>query len=318
MSDTAPTLIADLKGHDAVFAEWDAALKSGRMHHGWMLQGVRGIGKAHVALRLAAGALGVPHGQVDHPIAQLMSAGSHPDLRVVRVPVDDKGKAKSEIPVDSIRELSRFFSMSPALGGWRIAIIDSLGELNRNSANALLKTLEEPPGHCLLLLVSHDGGFVLPTVRSRCRLLRFSRLQEGAARDVLVSAGMATEDAGEALKLAPGQPGLALALASAEGLEAAKAARQMYRSLRQGPIGPVRDLVRSGGKSQVGLDAAMTVLTRDLMSRASSEGDALEGGRIAGLVAEITDIWREASALNMDRAQALVRVVGVLRSGVVA
>jgi len=229
MTDEAPRLLERLEGHEIALAEWAAAMESGRMHHGWLLQGPRGIGKAHLALRMAAGALGVPTGQTVHPVADLIAAGSHPDLRVVRIPVDDKGKSKSDIPVDSIRELSRFFNMSPAMGGWRIAIIDALGDLNRNGANALLKTLEEPPARCLLLLVSHDGGSVLPTIRSRCRVLRLSPLNEPQAAAVLTANGVTGADAKEALSLAPGRPGLALSLSSPEGLEAAKAARSKRR-----------------------------------------------------------------------------------------
>ncbi len=314
MSDAAPVLLTDLKGHDEVFAQWEASFASGRMHHAWMLQGARGIGKAHVALRLAARALGVPADQVDHPVAQLIAAGSHPDLRVVRIPVDDKGKPRSDIPVDAIRELSRFFTMSPALGGWRIAIIDALGDLNRNGANALLKTLEEPPARCLLLLVSHDGGAVLPTIRSRCRVLRLSRLSPAEASAALTARGLSEGEAVEALKLAPGQPGVALTLASAEGLAAAKAARAMASAARQRSIGPVSELVRAAGKSPTGFQAALTVLTQDLLSRARTEGDATRAGRAAAQAAEVGDLWREAEALNMDRAQALVRVVEIMRA----
>ncbi len=313
MSATLPELISDIRGHDAAFAEWDAAIASGRMHHGWLLQGMRGIGKAHVALRLAASALRVPEGETDHPVAQLISAGSHPDLRIVRVPTDDKGKPKSEIPVDSIRELSRFFMMRPALGGWRIAIIDSLGELNRNGANALLKTLEEPPARSLLLLVSHDGGAVLPTVRSRCRLLKLNRLGAADAKAALVASGLSAESAIEALKLAPGQPGLAMALASDESLDAAKAARNMSRALKQGSIGPVRELVKSAGKNPVCFDAAMTVLSSECLQRAVETDSATLAGRSAEQAAAVQALWREAVGLNMDRSQALVRGVDLLR-----
>lgn len=312
MTDEAPRLLKRLEGHETAQAEWSDAMKSGRMHHGWLLQGPRGIGKAHLALRMAAGALGVPPGEVTHPVADLIAAGSHPDLRIVRIPVDEKGKRKSDIPVDSIRELSRFFNMSPAMGGWRIAIIDALGDLNRNGANALLKTLEEPPARCLLLLVSHDGGSVLPTIRSRCRVLRLSPLNEEQATAVMNANGVSGADAKEALDLAPGRPGLALVLSSQEGLEAAKAARSVARSLRSLSIAPMRDLVKAASKSEVGFDAALTVLTRDLMDRARGETGAGPAGQMAAQAAELGDLWREANALNMDRAQALARVVEVM------
>lgn len=315
MSSEPPTLLKEVIGHAAPRSQWEAALASERMHHAWMLQGPRGVGKAHFALRLAADMLGVPPGETEHPVAQLIVAGSHPDLRLVRIPVDDRGKAKTEIPVDTIRELSRFFAMSPAMGGWRIGVIDALGELNRNSANALLKTLEEPPPRSLLLLVSHDGGAVLPTIRSRCRLLRMPKLNPDNALQVLQAAGMNAQDAATALELAPGQPGLALELASAEGLAGSRAGKGIASARRQGGGQALKALVKEGGKSATSFQAALTTITNDLIANAKAENDPARSGALASKAADIRALWQEAEALKMDRAQALVRVVETLHEG---
>lgn len=315
MSIEPPTLLNEILGHDDPRTQWDRAIASERMHHAWMLQGPRGVGKAHFALRLAADMLGVPAGETEHPVAQLIAAGSHPDLRLVRIPVDDKGKAKTEIPVDVIRELSRFFAMSPAMGGWRIGVIDALGELNRNSANALLKTLEEPPPRSLLLLVSHDGGAVLPTIRSRCRVLRMRKLAPEHALAVVEAAGMNAKDAAAALELAPGQPGLALELASAEGLAGSRAAKGVVGARRQSGPQALKALVKDGGKSATSFQAALTAITNDLIANARTENDPARSGALATKAAEIRSLWQEAEALKMDRAQALVRVVETLHEG---
>lgn len=312
MSESAERILDPVLGHDEVLGAWSDALVDGRMHHAWLLQGPRGVGKAHTALRLAAGLLGVPDGAATHPVAELIFAGSHPDLRVLRVPLDDKGKPKSEIPVDSVRELTRFFSMRPAMGGWRVAIVDSLGELNRNGANALLKTLEEPPARCVLLLVSHDGHGVLPTIRSRCRVVRLRKLSQEHSVAVLDRAGISQKEAEAALKLAPGQPGLAAALGSAEGLAGARAASGSLVPGRQMSAASLGELVKAGGKSQISFDAALSAISRELLARAHSEPDVLRAGRLGRQASDVQRLWREAQSLTMDRSQALVRVAELI------
>ena len=310
---TRPSLIRTVAGNPGAFDEWRTAVASDRLHHAWLLQGPRGVGKAHAALRMGAGLLDVPDGDTEGAVAQLIAAGSHPDLRIVNVPVDDKGKAKSEIPVDSIRELSRFFTMRPALGGWRIGIIDSVGELNRNGANALLKTLEEPPKQCVLFLVCHDGDFVLPTIRSRVRTLRFAKLSDDDTGAVLADIGLSEADARDAADMAPGQPGLAAEYASAEGLAGFRAASSMMASRLPPSAQALSSMAKAAGKSQVSFDAALEAIRRQLVVRASQETAASRAGRIAHQATQVGEIQREANALNMDRTQALVKVVELLR-----
>ncbi len=313
MTGDRPSLISKITGNQGALDEWRAAVASERLHHAWLLQGPRGVGKAHAALLMAGGLLGVPDGDTEGSVAQLIHAGSHPDLRIVSVPVDDKGKAKSEIPVDSIRELSRFFTMRPALGGWRIGVIDSVGELNRNGANALLKTLEEPPSQCVLFLVAHDGDFVLPTIRSRVRTLRFAKLSGEDTNAVLKHVGLNETDARDAAAMAPGQPGLAAQYASTDGLAGFRAANSMMASRQPPSAEAISSMAKAAGKSQVSFDAALEAIRRQLLVRASEEAAAARAGRLALQVSQIGDIQREANALNMDRTQALVKVVELLR-----
>jgi DNA polymerase-3 subunit delta' len=106
-------------------------------------------------------------------------ARAHPDLLVLERESPD-GKPRRVIPVDEARALPEFFSKSPATAAYRVAIIDAADDLNVNAANAVLKTLEEPPPRGVLFLVSHAPGGLLPTIRSRCRRLAFhQRLREG-------------------------------------------------------------------------------------------------------------------------------------------
>src|SRR5262249_8208114 len=138
-------------------------------------------------------------------------------------------KRKSEIPVDSVRELSEFFALRPAMGGWRVAIIDAVDELNRFGANAILKTLEEPPARAVLFLISHGEQMLLPTVRSRCPVLRCGALSETETLQALAAAGLDQAKAAEVARLAPGRPGRAMQL---EGSDAAAASDAVIAALR--------------------------------------------------------------------------------------
>lgn len=165
------------------------ALRSGRMHHAWLLGGPEGIGKASFAYRVARFMLGAgdplrrAEGAADlatpeeDGASRKIAAQSHPDLHLLRRIAKPDGKSfTSNIPVDLVRRVIDRFGSSAGEGGWRVAIVDSAEDLDRPGANALLKLLEEPPPRCLFLVVAHAPGRVLPTIRSRCRLLAFEPL----------------------------------------------------------------------------------------------------------------------------------------------
>ena len=187
-------------GHESQIASLIEASTTDRMHHGWIFAGPRGIGKAGIALDFAkrllvAGAgRAVPVDQLgpdeSDQAVKLLSSGAHPDfVRLERLEKDDKkadnGQLARNITVDQIRGLSRLLHSAPSFGSRRIVLIDSADDLEAGAANALLKSLEEPPAGAVFLLVSHRPGRLLPTIRSRCRLLRFNPLNDQAMFDVL-------------------------------------------------------------------------------------------------------------------------------------
>ncbi len=182
--------------------------RSGRLAHAWLLAGPAGIGKATLAYRMARFVLAYPdHSRVpqtatslsvnaEHPAARRIAAQAHGDLLVLERTINEKtDKLRQEIQVDDVRRTVKFFGSTPAEGGWRIAIADAVDELNNEGANALLKILEEPPRRALLLLVSHSAGKVLPTIRSRCRLLTLRPLVSGdVARAAAAAIGQNPSD----------------------------------------------------------------------------------------------------------------------------
>ncbi len=239
-------------GQDAALAAFHAA-RGGRLHHAWLLAGPRGVGKASFAraaalslLAEAAGhaaadaALAVPDGT---PTASLIAAGSHPDLmlleRLWREKTSDHAR---NISVDQVRSLQRLFATTATYSERRVVIVDAADDLQKEGANALLKNLEEPPPGALFLLVSHAPARLLPTIRSRCRLLRFGALDDAAMARAL---GVALPDA--------------------------KAA-EIAGLVRSGDGAPGR-AVRHAGLDVAALDAAMAALIR--------EGDPHNAGRVA-------------------------------------
>lgn len=227
-----------LAGQERAETELLSALKSGRMHHAWMLTGPRGIGKATLAFRFArfllrygnnpaalasAASLDVPE---DDPASVQIARGTTQDLLVLRRGVDEKtGKEKTEITVDVTARLQPFFNLAAGRGGWRVAIVDPVDDLNRNAANALLKSLEEPPTRAILLLVTHAPGRTLATIRSRCRKLALEPLPADVIRTELARIAAArnlatVSPADETLiaELAGGSLGRALELRLSGGL----------------------------------------------------------------------------------------------------
>ena len=168
-----------LIGHEAAEAAMYDAI-SGRVPHAWMISGPAGIGKATLAYRFARYVLSGGSGEEsgpglfgdelppstaalnvsrDDPVFAQIAAGSHADMMVVERGYDEKRKKmRGEIVVDDVRKIGSFLRLTPSLGGWRVVILDSADEMNRNAANAVLKLLEEPPRQALIILVSHTPG----------------------------------------------------------------------------------------------------------------------------------------------------------------
>ena len=222
-----------LEGHELAEKTMLLAQQVGRLHHAWLLTGPRGIGKATLAWKFARFLLaGQPGGLFasnpdnldvmrEAPGRALVDARSHPDLYHLRRTLNtDTGRMRSEISVDDVRGLGEFMHMTPAMGEWRVAIIDSADEMNRSSANAVLKILEEPPPKAVLLIVAHAPGRLLPTIRSRCRRLALKALPEETVVGLLGDyAPATTPDERVALaRLAEGSIGRALDLAGSGSL----------------------------------------------------------------------------------------------------
>jgi DNA polymerase-3 subunit delta' len=239
-----------LFGHDEAVAAFRESLASGRLHHAWLITGPQGVGKAtfaeKAALRVLAEGAGPPISAPgldvpdEHPMTKLFAAGSHPDvMRLERLPRDTGGELARNINVEQVRGLQRLFSTTASFSPWRVVVIDSIDDLERSAANALLKNLEEPPSSSLFLLVSHAPERLLSTIRSRCRLLRLAPLGRDAMTSAL-SAALPDAETAEIRELAEageGSPGRAIAF---RGLDIASLDKALHDLARRGDPGNAR------------------------------------------------------------------------------
>ena len=300
------------------------AAARGRLHHAWLLTGPEGVGKASFAYRAARWLLGATHDPAYGPlgtrpedsVARLVASQSHPDLMVLERAAD-----KKSIPVDDARRLPEFFANTPALAPYRVAIIDAADDLNVNAANAVLKTLEEPPPRGVLFLVSHAPGRLLPTIRSRCRRLAFRGwTDDRLAAFVSARTGLTGDDAARVSHMAKGAPGRALQLAAGDALAVDAAARALLESLPNANEAQLLVLA-DGFRGGEGANRFHLLLER----LADRVRQSAVSGALAGRSGEGVDAWAGAWArldalpaqvegLNLDRADAFWSVLSDLRS----
>lgn len=343
-----PRETRELFGHESAEETLAAALRQGRMHHGWLLAGPQGIGKATLAYRFARAALATPAERDPSgrrlAIAEESSAShqvralSHPGLLVVRRPFDEKAKRfAASIPVDEVRRLRSFLAHRGTEKGWRVVIVDEANALNVNAANALLKSLEEPPQRTVFLLITSAPGRLLPTIRSRCRVLTLQPLQSAtlraAATQALQAAGQEAprEPDWPALeRLAEGSVGRLIGLWRAGGLELNARIAKLAAALPHVDWRAVHALsdelqpVAAQARFELFFDLLLSFLGRLIHAQAAGEGAAEECELATRLIGEerlatFAALWErigrdkaETMGLNLDRKSLILNVVGGL------
>ncbi len=243
-------------GHAAAKEAFLQALVSERLAHAWILAGERGIGKATFAYHAARCLLSHGssfNGAESHPLLKRLDSGSHPDFMAIEPLMDEKKEEqKREISVDQVRGVKDFITHTAGESSWRVVIIDSIDELNNNAANALLKMLEEPPPRVVLLLVSHNPGKLLPTIRSRCRLLPFSPLKQEEYLAVMQSIipELNTEQVLQLGVMGTFSPGVALELYALGAVEQYAAIVKLMQQLPALPAAFIQQMADQFGAKQ--------------------------------------------------------------------
>ena len=316
----------ELRGHQDAEIAFEAARARGRLHHAWLLTGPEGVGKATFAYRAARRLLGAPAEPVrgplgaspDHPVSRQILARSHPDLLVLERLGED-GKVRKAIPVDEARKLSDFFAKSPASAPHRVAIVDAADDLNVNAANAVLKTLEEPPARGVILLVSHSPGGLLPTIRSRCRRLAFQPLAEDeVSAFVRDRSAVSAEEAIRLARMSKGAPGKAMSLAASGAVAVDDAAKELLLGLPgldEGLALSLADRFR-GGEGAVQFNLLFERLAERVHAHVLRLANEGYGGldRWASAWETLQRLPREVEGVNLDRTDAFFTALTELRA----
>jgi DNA polymerase-3 subunit delta' len=321
-----PRDVYGYEGGEAAEQAFLDAMGRDRLHHAWLLTGPEGVGKATFAYRAArrllgaapAPAFGLLGASPDDPVSRQMAARSHPDLLVLERDLGD-GKARRNITVDEARGVSGFFANTPATAPYRVCIIDAADDLNVNAANAVLKTLEEPPSRGVLFLVSHAPGRLLPTIRSRCRRLAFPGWSEGRVTAFTVEhTGLSETDANALAAMARGAPGRALALAAEGALDVDRAAHELLRSLPAGDQTAQQALAESfrgaeGARRFELLFERLSDQVRQMAVREAAQGQFAGLDRWGAAWERLQVLPAQVEGLNLDRAEAFWTALNDLR-----
>ena len=312
-------------GQDRAVEQFATAWASRKLHHAWLLAGARGVGKSTfakvAARRVLADAAGPPSilpgigTDEAHPMVKLVGAGSHPDMRwLQRLENEKTGNLNRNINVKQVRELGEFMGMTAALSPWRVAVIDTVDDLEASGANALLKMLEEPPANTLFFLVSHAPGRLLPTIRSRCRRLDFGNLDDDAMTSVLETQAPELRGAelDRVIAMSGGSAGRALAFAE---LGLAKLEDAALAILRQGDPTNARrsDLaLELGKKGAAERYTAFLELAPSLIAREARQMEGFRRERALDAYGKARELAAVAPRLSLDPAATVFQIGGIL------
>lgn len=333
-----------LAGHEDAEKLFLSAYNSGTLHHGWIVSGIEGIGKATLCYKIARFLLSAEDGKKydkldispQSPVAAQVAQRSHPDFKVLErdfietdkkklikaIKDNDDGidemkqglKRSSVIKVEDVRDIVSFLMKKSFNDCWRVVIVDSADDLNTSSANALLKILEEPPLKSILLLISHNPGRLLPTIRSRCAKLALRPLSEPTVASLLrrYRPELKETEVSKLAKLSGGSIGRALSYYD-------NGALVMYEKIKQAAIEGKRcsgaallDLVDDVLASDESWNLFFELVARVIREILPESKDFRE---MYAAYEDILKIFDETERLNMDKKESALMILNKLGGG---
>jgi len=333
-----PHLNPYLIGHDEEIKLFLSAYNSGTLHHGWLITGDEGIGKATLAYKIARFLLSAVEGKqytsldipTTSPIFAQVAQKSHPDFKVLERDFTETDKKKlikainqgedsgeemrqglkrsNVIKVEDVRDVVNFLSKKSFNDNWRVVIVDSADELNTSSANALLKILEEPPLKSILLLISHTPGKLLPTIRSRCAKLALKPLKQEEVASLLrrYQPDLKENEVQGLAKIAAGSIGRAIKYAANDAL-------QMYENIKKVCYGGAKcdgglllELAENAAENEDCWD-----LFAELICRFAHDNltDTTQKRELYEAYEATLKVLDETVRLNMDKKQAVIQIL---------
>ena len=357
-----PRYTKEFIGHNKEKKIFEDSYFNNSLQHCWLLEGSQGIGKATFAYCAARSILSLnkSHSEglslfndledqnknnslnfnydLNNSIHNRISENTHSDLKIIEPLYDQKTTLTKEIiPVDRVREIESFFSMTSGEGGWRIAIIDSLDNLNKHGSNALLKILEEPPKKCLIFLISSNKSNVLDTIRSRSRILKFFELNHEDTK-LIIQTKTIVQNELELQKvnlLAEGSPGKAIMLYNNNGLNIYDALIDLFNKTSEIDTKNIDPLLKdiTNKKNMFGIKIISILITiylnralrRSLklikLDISKTEKESQEKFLQYFNIADIPSLWENISThinlslrYNLDKKQTLIAIIEKLKN----
>jgi DNA polymerase-3 subunit delta' len=312
------------RGHDAARAAILSQVAERRLPGAILLHGPQGIGKATFAFEIAAAILTATGDEDGHRVEEQVGALSHPNLFVLRRrPKDGKGYY-TVIRVEDVRDVRDSLHHTRGRAGHRVAVIDSIDDANPSAANALLKTLEEPPADTTFLLISHRPGQLLPTIKSRCHNLALRPIEAGLVRAVLAEhdAALTDADLDRAVALAGGRPRRAFETLALEPESALGALQTWLSDPAQHSTAAALQLAEVLGANTQSTELSFAREMLDDWMADEARNAAMQGGNRMRL-ASANELWDKAHALfaeaddiNLDMKQTLVAIFDAIRKHV--
>lgn len=311
--------MTDWPNHAEPWREWRDATSGARMHHGWILAGKEGLGKREFAMAAARELVVEP--DIPQP------AGEHPDIVLLtHLPKDEKeeknrdeGKpyqVKRNIAVGQIRAMQHRLTTRPTMGSRRVVIIDPADDMERGASNALLKSLEEPPQGTFFLLVTHRPARLLPTIRSRCRVLRFPDLSPAQIERLLEEQAPGSDAAARqsALAMSGGSFGAALNYIEQDLAQIGGLLQQI--ATVGDPLLELRGQLAGaiGGRPDRERIQAVLDLARIIVARQAETADASRCPALIEAHTALVQLSAQAPSYNFD-AGLLVMEIGTLLGG---
>jgi DNA polymerase-3 subunit delta' len=253
---------SDIIGQATPVAILRRSLAAGKTAHAYIFDGIEGCGKKKTAMALVEAIFcNGSEGCGLCPSCRKIAASQHPDLHLV-------APDGTFIKIDQIRDLQKELAFRPFEAQKKTCIIEAAERMNPAAANAFLKTLEEPPGNALLILLTANIGNILPTILSRCQRISFSPIPQEAIETYLTGKGIADETARIAASLAGGSLKTALEIAEEETLPKRRHLLERISALSTGEIAPLFGLAEELGSDKektLELLDILTIFWRDVM-----------------------------------------------------
>ena len=281
--DNTSKVTSDFIGNNNIAEFMLNSINTNKLHHAYLLSGVKGLGKATFAYRCAKYILSdsiEKDMNIGNSVkaSKLIESESHPDFMVLKKDIENE---KSLIEIDQVRDCINFFNHTPILGGYKICIIDSLDEMNINSTNALLKILEEPPSNSLFFIISHNRDAILPTIKSRCLNLQFKKFSNDEIESFLKTKISIDElyDLSEIIDLSNGSIGRALELMNEDSQEINLKIRKLFNEYSDEDLYELENFLRSSNKLDMFFELSIVKIDK-LIREFSLKGHKYENEKI--------------------------------------